>query len=115
MWRGFGHLESANILTQNSLRVGSNGLAGGTDTGFVTKFEPLNGCEKTIMDRQTLSIMKACEAVGVSRRTIYNWIGKGTLDTIHVYSSQRVLIASVDLARAERRDERDRDKDRAGL
>ena len=26
------------------------------------------------MDRQTLSIMKACEAVGVSRRTIYNWI-----------------------------------------
>ena len=29
------------------------------------------------MDRQTLSIMKACEAVGVSRRTIYNWIAAG--------------------------------------
>ena len=29
------------------------------------------------MDRQTLSIMKACEAVGVSRRTIYNWISAG--------------------------------------
>ena len=29
------------------------------------------------MDRQTLSIIKACEAVGVSRRTIYNWISAG--------------------------------------
>ena len=26
------------------------------------------------MERQTVSIMKACEMVGVSRRTIYNWI-----------------------------------------
>jgi excisionase family DNA binding protein len=26
------------------------------------------------MDRQTLSIMQACTVVGVSRRTIYNWI-----------------------------------------
>jgi excisionase family DNA binding protein len=26
------------------------------------------------MDRQLLSIMDACEVVGVSRRTIYNWI-----------------------------------------
>ena len=33
-----------------------------------------------IMDRQTLSIMKACEAVGVSRRTIYNWISAGKVE-----------------------------------
>lgn len=26
------------------------------------------------IERQTVSIMKACEMVGVSRRTIYNWI-----------------------------------------
>ena len=26
------------------------------------------------IERQTLSIMKACEVVGVSRRTIYNWM-----------------------------------------
>ena len=32
------------------------------------------------MDRQTLSIMKACEAVGVSRRTIYNWISAGKVE-----------------------------------
>jgi excisionase family DNA binding protein len=25
-------------------------------------------------NRKTISIMKACELVGVSRRTIYNWI-----------------------------------------
>jgi len=32
------------------------------------------------MDRQTLSIMKACEAVGVSRRAIYNWIVAGKVE-----------------------------------
>ncbi len=32
------------------------------------------------MDRQTVSIMKACEVVGVSRRTIYNWISAGKVD-----------------------------------
>jgi excisionase family DNA binding protein len=32
------------------------------------------------MDRQTISIMKACELVGVSRRTIYNWIAGGKVE-----------------------------------
>ena len=32
------------------------------------------------MERQTISIMKACELVGVSRRTIYNWIAAGKVD-----------------------------------
>jgi excisionase family DNA binding protein len=32
------------------------------------------------MDRQTVSIMKACEVVGVSRRTIYNWISTGKVE-----------------------------------
>ncbi len=34
---------SANMLTQNSFAVGSNGLAGGTDTAFCNQVEPLNG------------------------------------------------------------------------
>ena len=34
------------------------------------------------MDRQTLSIMKVCEAVGVSRRTIYNWISAGKVEYV---------------------------------
>ena len=34
------------------------------------------------MDRQTLSIMQACEAVGVSRRTIYNWISAGKVEYV---------------------------------
>ena len=34
------------------------------------------------MDRQTLSIMKACEAVGVSRRTIYNWLSSGKIEYV---------------------------------
>jgi excisionase family DNA binding protein len=32
------------------------------------------------MDRQTLSIMQACAVVGVSRRTIYNWISAGKVE-----------------------------------
>lgn len=34
------------------------------------------------MDRQTLSIMQACEVVGVSRRTIYNWIAAGKVQYV---------------------------------
>jgi len=32
------------------------------------------------MDRQTLSITQACAEVGVSRRTIYNWIAAGKVE-----------------------------------
>ena len=34
------------------------------------------------MERQTVSIMKACEMVGVSRRTIYNWINSGKVEYV---------------------------------
>ena len=34
------------------------------------------------MERQTVSIMKACEMVGVSRRTIYNWISAGKVEYV---------------------------------
>ena len=34
------------------------------------------------MERQTVSIMKACEVVGVSRRTIYNWIAAGKVEYV---------------------------------
>ena len=34
------------------------------------------------MERKTISIMKACEAVGVSRRTIYNWLSSGKLEYV---------------------------------
>jgi excisionase family DNA binding protein len=35
-----------------------------------------------ITDRKTLSIMKARELVGVSRRTIYNWIASGKVEYV---------------------------------
>jgi excisionase family DNA binding protein len=34
------------------------------------------------MERKTISIMKACELVGVSRRTIYNWISGGKVQYV---------------------------------
>ena len=39
------------------------------------------GCQVN-MERQTVSIMKACEVVGVSRRTIYNWISAGKVEYV---------------------------------
>jgi excisionase family DNA binding protein len=35
-----------------------------------------------IIERKTISIMKACELVGVSRRTIYNWIAAGKVEYV---------------------------------
>lgn len=34
------------------------------------------------MERKTISIMKACEMVGVSRRTIYNWLSSGKIEYV---------------------------------
>jgi len=34
------------------------------------------------VERQTTSIMKACELVGVSRRTIYNWLSSGKIEYV---------------------------------
>ncbi len=33
-------------------------------------------------ERKTISIMKACELVGVSRRTIYNWMASGKVEYV---------------------------------
>jgi excisionase family DNA binding protein len=34
------------------------------------------------LERKTISIMKACELVGVSRRTIYNWLSSGKIEYV---------------------------------
>ena len=34
------------------------------------------------MERKTIAIMKACELVGVSRRTIYNWLASGKIEYV---------------------------------
>ncbi len=35
-----------------------------------------------ILERKTVSIPHACELVGVSRRTIYNWIADGKVQYV---------------------------------
>jgi excisionase family DNA binding protein len=35
-----------------------------------------------IAERQTLSILQACERVNVSRRTIYNWMARGKVEYV---------------------------------
>jgi excisionase family DNA binding protein len=48
--------------------------------GSATPITPAKS--QLMMERKTISIMKACELVGVSRRTIYNWIASGKVEYI---------------------------------
>jgi excisionase family DNA binding protein len=49
-----------------------------------------------IVDRKTISIMKACEVVGVSRRTIYNWIAAGKVQYVRTAGgSVRIFLDSL--------------------
>jgi excisionase family DNA binding protein len=48
----------------------------------IGSLEGKKGLTEHTMDRQTVSIMKACEVVGVSRRTIYNWISAGKVEYV---------------------------------
>lgn len=40
------------------------------------------GTMTMILERKTVSIPRACELVGVSRRTIYNWIAGGKVQYV---------------------------------
>jgi excisionase family DNA binding protein len=40
------------------------------------------GTNQMMLERKTVSIPRACEMVGVSRRTIYNWIAGGKIQYI---------------------------------
>jgi excisionase family DNA binding protein len=47
----------------------------------------------TQVERRTISIMKACEMVGVSRRTIYNWLASGKIEYVRTAGgSVRVFV-----------------------
>ncbi|MGB7218709.1 MAG: excisionase family DNA-binding protein [Vicinamibacterales bacterium] len=48
------------------------------------------------MERKTISIMKACETVGVSRRTIYNWLASGKIEYVRTAGgSVRIFVDSL--------------------
>ena len=57
------------------------------------------------MERKTISIMKACELVGVSRRTIYNWLSSGKIEYVRTAGgSVRIFVDTLwrDPNRADR-------------
>lgn len=61
-----------------------------------------------VQQRRIVSIMQACEMVGVSRRTIYNWIAAGKVEylrtasgTIRIYAD--TLFRAPDPARHPKR------------
>ena len=50
-------------------------------TASLTCFRYVGWRQKPV-ERKTISIMKACELVGVSRRTIYNWLSSGKIEYV---------------------------------
>jgi excisionase family DNA binding protein len=59
----------------------------------------------TIVERKTISIMKACELVGVSRRTIYNWIAGGKVEYVRTAGgSVRIFVDTLWREPARNRD-----------
>lgn len=43
--------------------------------------------------KQFISLDEFADTIGVSRRTLYNWITAGQLQTVKIYGSRRVPIA----------------------
>ena len=59
-----------------------------------------------ITDRKTLTIAKAGELVGVSRRTIYNWIAGGKVEYVRTAGgSVRIFVDTLWRDRGMRRSE----------
>src|SRR5689334_11409030 len=72
MTRGFASSGPGNILGEPS--------AGSLQATWLHSDTHPGG--KLHVERKTISIMKACELVGVSRRTIYNWLSSGKIEYI---------------------------------
>ena len=57
-------------------------MSNGTPLYSAAAVVPICVLEADSVERKTISIMKACELVGVSRRTIYNWLSSGKVEYV---------------------------------
>jgi excisionase family DNA binding protein len=76
------HTNHADRTVRERNRGRASAPAVADPSGSQTQFEGIPVNSPTILDRKTISIMKACELVGVSRRTIYNWIAAGKIEYV---------------------------------
>ncbi len=53
-----------------------------TDLSLSLKSDKMGPIVPGMPERTTVSISRACEIVGVSRRTIYNWIADGKIQYV---------------------------------
>lgn len=58
-----------------------------------------------IGDRETVSIVDACRLVGVSRRTIYNWMASGKIEYVRTAGGAVRILADTLWRRPEQADE----------
>ena len=57
-------------------------IRGRSDNSERKRDQVMSPRQHMMIERKTISIMKACELVGVSRRTIYNWIASGKVEYV---------------------------------
>ena len=57
-------------------------MAGGTSPPCPVRFPVTRIRVDAMSDRETISIRKACDLVDVSRRTIYNWMASGKVESV---------------------------------
>jgi len=59
------------------------------------------------VERKAVSIMKACALVGVSRRTIYNWITAGKVEYVHTLNGSGLAVGRTLIAILENGQQKD--------
>ena len=75
-------LQLVSQLADTTLRGETSGSHRNDSPSGVANTSGKATSKVMIVDRKTISIMKACELVGVSRRTIYNWIASGKVEYV---------------------------------
>jgi excisionase family DNA binding protein len=66
------------------------------DTAALPTPDRYSCAEAIAVERKTISIMKACELVGVSRRTIYNWLSSGKVEYVRTAGgSVRIFVETL--------------------
>jgi excisionase family DNA binding protein len=77
--------STAIVLQAHDGATDNTGRRDGGTGALSQRLRPAKSPEvvgQMIGDRQTLSIDQACEQVGVSRRTIYNWMAGGKVEYV---------------------------------
>ena len=104
MFRRVSHLETRQHF-DTARGLGASGPKSCLATHAVARAlhhrYPIPTGGQLVVERKTISIMKACELVGVSRRTIYNWLSSGKIEYVRTAGGSVRIFVDTLVARSE--------------